>query len=162
MPKFGSALQLPQQVSPANPPAGFLALFAKAGDILFLRTSAGVERPLEPGVLFPFSQTGNVAVATGTFRIYNDSGSTLVIRGVRASVGTAPTGAAIIVDVRVNGTTIYGTPGNRPTIAISANTSGKNTGFSTTTIADASYFTVDVIQIGSTVAGANLTVQITC
>lgn len=162
MPKIVSALQLAQQASPASPPSGFTSLFVKAGDLLFTRTSAGVEAPLDSGLLFPFSQSGTLTVATGTFRIYNDSGSTLIIRGVRASVGTAPTGAAITVDVRVNGTTIYATPGNRPSIAISTNTSGKNTGFSTGTIADGSYFTVDIVQVGSTIAGSNLTVQITC
>ena len=50
------------------------------------------------------------------------------IVSVRAMVNTAPTGAAIIVDILKNGTTIWGTnPGNRPTIAISGNDSGNAT-----------------------------------
>lgn len=107
-----------------------------------------------------FSMAGTLVVGTGTFRIYNDSGSTWTINSVRSSVGTAPTGAAVVVDVKLDGTTIYGTPANRPTIAVSTNTSGRNTGFSTTTWPNNSYVTVDVVTIGSTVAGANLTVQL--
>jgi hypothetical protein len=41
-----------------------------------------------------------------------------------AVVGTAPTGGAgIVVDILKNGTSIYGTPANRPAIAAGATTS---------------------------------------
>lgn len=106
------------------------------------------------------SKTGNVAVGVGTFAWYNDSGVTMRIRSVRATVNTAPTGAALIVDVNRNGTTIFGTQANRPTIAAAAKTSGKMTGMSVTTIPDGQSITVDVDQIGSTIAGADLVVQI--
>lgn len=108
-----------------------------------------------------YSQAGTVAVGAGTFRIYNDTGATQTIAAVRASVGTAPTGAALIVDVLKNGTTLFTTTANRPTIAISGNTSGKVTNMDITSFADGDYLTVSVAQVGSTVAGANLTVTIT-
>lgn len=108
-----------------------------------------------------FSQAGTVATGTGTFRIYNDSGATQTIAAVRASVGTAPTGASLIVDINKNGTTIFSTQANRPTIAISGNTSGKVTNMDVTTWADGDYLTVDVDQIGSTIPGSSLTVQVT-
>lgn len=111
-------------------------------------------------VVLAFSKAGTLTTGTGTHRLYNDSGSTMTIVGVRASVGTAPTGASIIVDINVGGSTIFSTQGNRPTIAASGNTSGKVTNMNTTTIADGGYFTVDIDQVGSTVAGADLTVQI--
>jgi hypothetical protein len=113
-------------------------------------------------VLFPFSRAGALTTGTGTFRIYNDTGATLTIRAVRASVGTAPTGASIICDISKNGTTIFTTQGNRPTIAISGNTSGKVTNMDVTSLADGDYLTVDIDQIGSTIAGSDLTVQIFC
>jgi hypothetical protein len=150
-----------QQASPSNPAAGYTKIFFKSGDILYARSSAGVERRVTPGVNFAFSVTGTLIVQTGAHRIYNDTGDTLTIKSVRASVGTAPTGAAILCDVNVDGTTIFSGGTNRPNIAVSTNTN-KTTGMSTTTIADGSYFTVDVDQIGSTVAGSNLTVQILC
>jgi hypothetical protein len=106
-----------------------------------------------------FNYTGTVAVTTGKSRVYNDSGRTLTIRSIRASVGTAPTGATLIVDVNKNGTTIFTTQSRRPTIAISANTA-KVTNPDVTTLADGDYLTVDIDQIGSTVAGADLTVSV--
>jgi hypothetical protein len=110
--------------------------------------------------VLPYSYLGNVVVNIGTFRLYNDTGSTWTITGVRASVGTAPAGAAIIIDVNKNGTTIFTTQANRPTIAAAANTSGNVTNVDVTTIAAGEYLTIDIDQIGSTTAGADLTVQI--
>lgn len=107
-----------------------------------------------------FSNTGTLGVAGGTHRLYNDSGSTWAIQGVRASVGTASTGASILVDVNVNGTTIFTNQGNRPTIAVSTNTSGKVTNMDITTVASGAYLTVDIDQTGSIIAGSNLTVQV--
>ena len=106
-----------------------------------------------------YSISGAVTTGTGAFRIYNDSGRTWTIVAVRATVGTAPTGASLIVDVNKNGTTIFTTQANRPTIAVSTNTI-KRTNMDVTTVADGDYLTVDVDQIGSTVAGSNLVVQV--
>jgi hypothetical protein len=107
----------------------------------------------------PFSQTGAVTVKAGTLRWYNRTGQTLSITGVLISVGTAPTGASILVDVNVNGTTIFTTQGNRPSIAIAGFVSTVAVP-AVTTIANGSYLTVDIDQIGSTVAGADLVVQV--
>jgi len=109
---------------------------------------------------YQFSNTGTLGVATGTHRLYNDSGATWTIQSVRASVGTAPSGASIIIDINVSGTTIFTTQANRPTIAAAGNTSGKITNYDVTTVANGSYLTVDVDQIGSTTAGADLSVQV--
>lgn len=105
-----------------------------------------------------FSYTGAVATGSGTSRFYVEGNYS--ITSVRASVATAPTGASMIIDVNKNGTTIFTTQGNRPTIAISGNTSGKITNMDVTTLASGDYLTVDVDQVGSTVAGSDLTVII--
>lgn len=105
----------------------------------------------------PFS-VGTIVAGTGTFRWYNNSGFTLTISTVRASVGTAPAGGSLIIDVNVDGTTIYGTQANRPTIAAGTNTALGGTK-SVTTIASGSYVTVDIDSVPST-PGANLSVQI--
>lgn len=112
------------------------------------------------GIVANFSRSGVLATGAGTFRWYNRFGRTLTFDSVTASVGTAPTGAAIIGDVNVNGTTIYTTQGNRPTIAIAGNTIDDTTAPDVTTIADNSYITVDIDQIGSTVPGSDLVVQV--
>jgi hypothetical protein len=108
---------------------------------------------------FTFTVSGTLSVSTGAIRLYNLTGSTLTINEVHACVNTAPTGATLIVDVSENGTTLFTTQSNRPTIAISGFTD------SSTTIENASwdndnYLTMDIDQVGSTVAGSDLTVTV--
>lgn len=105
-----------------------------------------------------FAKAGTLTTGTGAGRIYNDSGHTWTIRSVRASVGTAPVGSDIEVDVNLNGSTIFS--GTKPTIADGANTSGKLTSMTTTSWADGQYMTVDIDAIGSGTAGSDLVVQI--
>lgn len=119
--------------------------------------------PTNAAWLFPlfFSRSGVLATGVGAFRVYNDSGKTLTIHKIRASVGTVPVGASILVDVNIDGTTIWATQGNRVAVVASANT-GTQTSFDTTTIADGHYFTIDIDQIGSTTPGSDLVLQIWC
>lgn len=104
-----------------------------------------------------FSKQGTLTTATGALRHYVKNAWT--INQVRASAGTAPTGASILVDVNKNGTTIWATQGNRVAIAASANT-GTQTTFDTTALAANDYLTVDIDQIGSTIPGSDITVQV--
>jgi hypothetical protein len=109
-----------------------------------------VERP-------SFGYAGVVQVTTGRARYYVEEAVT--VTAVRVSVDTAPTGATLIVDVNKNGTTIYTTQANRPAIAISGNTATANSP-DVTALAAGDYLTVDIDQVGSTIAGADLTVQV--
>jgi len=109
-------------------------------------------------VTFAFS--GAATVQAGALRWYNDTGVTLTVMACRASAGTAPTGATLIMDFNKNGTTLFTTQGNRPAIAISGNTD-KKTNMDVTTVADGDYLTADIDQIGSSVAGSNVVGQIT-
>lgn len=107
-----------------------------------------------------YTISGTLSVSTGALRLYNRSGSAWGLSLIYISVGTAPTGASIIVDVLINGTSIFNvTPANKPTIAAGAYT-GVSGVPDTKSIASGSYFTVSVTQVGSTVAGSDLTVQI--
>lgn len=112
------------------------------------------------GFLLTWSVLGNLVAGTGKHRIYNDSGVDLSIRACRASAGTPPTGQPVIIDVNDDGTTIFTTQANRPTIAAGANTSGSVTSMNDTTWQAGHYLTVDVDQIGSGTAGADLVVQV--
>jgi hypothetical protein len=76
-------------------------------------------------------------------------------------VRTANTGAAILIDIHKNGTTIWGTQGQRATIADGA-TAGNTTTFGTTALAAGDYLDLDIDQVGSTVAGVALTVVLEC
>lgn len=106
---------------------------------------------------YTFSKASTLTTGTGASRIYLEG--SYVIDTVRAAVGTAPTGASIICDVNKNGTTIYTTQSGRPTIAASGFTATANSP-DVTTFAAGDYMTVDVDQVGSTIAGADLTVTI--
>jgi len=70
---------------------------------------------------------------------------------------TGPTGAALIFDINKNGDTIWSTQGNRLQIAAGQN-SGTQTSFDTTTLAEGDLLTIDIDQIGSTIAGSDITV----
>jgi hypothetical protein len=108
-----------------------------------------------------FTYSGTIGTLTGTYRWYNDTGATLTIQQVRASVGTAPAGADIIIDVRNNGSTIFTTTGNRPTITDGTNNAIAGGAPDVPTLAAGDYWTVDVVQVGSTTAGASLSVTVT-
>jgi hypothetical protein len=112
---------------------------------------------IRPHSTFPYSYTGTLVVATGTFRLYVER--TFTITAVRASVGTAPTGATVIVDVHKNGTTIFTNQAHRPAIAISGNTATAST-IDVTALSAGDYLTVDIDQIGSSTPGSNLTVTV--
>jgi hypothetical protein len=80
---------------------------------------------------------------------------------VYVNVKTAPTGANLIIDVNLNGTTIFTTQANRPAI-----TAGNKTAVSpapdVTSLPKNAVLTVDVDQIGSTIPGGDLVVEIRC
>lgn len=69
----------------------------------------------------------------------------------------APTGAALIVDIRKDGTTIFST---RPQINASATTGGSSAVFSVTNIPSNAELSVNIDQVGSTFAGSGLTVML--
>lgn len=140
--------------------APLLEQVSSGGSVQSRMESNGSWRAPNLGRSIMFYRTGTLAVGPITMTWTNDTGVPLAIRSVRAVVRTAPTGASVLVDVNVNGTTVYATQGNRPTIAAGATNSGKSTGFSGSTIPDGAAVTVDIDQIGSTVAGAELTVQV--
>jgi len=129
------------------------------GTANFLRADATWAAP--PGTLiggaYVFTVPGALTVAAGTKRLY--VGRSLTIANVTAGVNTAPTGASILVDVNKNGTTIFTTQSARPTIVASGFSDTSNTP-AVTSLAAGDYLTVDVDQIGSTVAGSNLVVTI--
>lgn len=104
-----------------------------------------------------FSRNGVLPVVAGTVRYY--AANTMKILGVRASVGTAPVGSGVIVDVNRNGVTAYTTQANRPTIPAAAFVSPE-TAPNVIALVAGDYLTVDIDQIGSGTAGSDLLVVI--
>jgi hypothetical protein len=87
----------------------------------------------------------------------------LTITKAYLNVKTAPTGAAVVVDINRNGTSIWSsTQANRVQIAASA-TSGTQTAFNTTTLSDGDTLTFDLDAVGSgSSSGIDLTITLKC
>ena len=105
----------------------------------------------------PFWSSGAMTVRAGVGRFYFHKAA--VIEAVVATVPTAPTGASAIFDVHKNGTTIFTTQSARPTVPASANVSNIAVP-AVRLVAAGEYITVDIDQIGSTVAGSDPTVTV--
>jgi hypothetical protein len=100
---------------------------------------------------------GTLIIGTNTSAEFVYRGPTGTIKRADARVKTAPTGANIICDINKNGASIWTTQANRVTIAAGA-ASGTQTTFDITTISDGDVLTMDVDQVGATIAGVSLTV----
>ena len=104
-----------------------------------------------------FTVPGVLTTGVGRGRFY--APHDLTILNVRAYLGTAPVGASVIVDVNKNGSTIFTTQANRPTI-----TAGNNYDASSvpaiTALSTGDYVTIDIDQVGTTTAGSDLSVQL--
>lgn len=115
--------------------------------------------PVVPRMMLPtFTKNGVLFTETGTLRMPLDASYMIV--GVRLMAGTAPSGASILIDVNKNGTTIFTTQSNRPTIASGANAGGPGATPNVTALVAGDYLTVDIDQVGSTTAGSDLVVSI--
>jgi hypothetical protein len=85
-------------------------------------------------------------------------GPALTINLAEATVNTAPTGAALVFDIKKGTTTsrtAITTTGNRVSIA-AAGHSDTTTTFSTTTCADGDVFSLTIVSVGTTVPGADI------
>lgn len=122
--------------------------------------AVGRVRAPNMSVLPPVTVSGVLAVGGSQALFYNDTGVSLTLRSVRASVSTAPTGASILVDININGVTIFTTQANRPAIAAAGTTSGAVTAINVATIPAGAVLSIDVDQIGSGTPGSNLVVQL--
>ena len=104
-----------------------------------------------------FSFVGAVTVGDKPFRWYPPRRSN--IKSVATFVGTAPSGDSLIVNVKKNGSTIFTTTANRP--AILPGTFFALSGAPDTKLIEVTDFlTVEVAQIGSSVAGSDLVAQV--
>lgn len=92
----------------------------------------------------PFSMGGSISNKVGALG-YPVKGGTFQVETIAAKLGTTPATGNVRVDVNKNGTSIYGTQGNRPDMA-----NGATNGIATvsthtaTMVTDGDWITVDV------------------
>jgi hypothetical protein len=106
-------------------------------------------------ITFRFNGNAQVISDIGGILVGNvGTSNNLKIKQVRLKVDTAPVGADLIVDININGTTIFTNQANRPTIA-----AGATTGLSGTpdvqSVSAGDEVSADIDQVGSTTAGGN-------
>jgi hypothetical protein len=100
------------------------------------------------------------ALTTGTAKVTFRMPFAMTVTAVRSTVTTAPTGSTLIVDINETGASILGTK-----LSIDATEKTSTTAASTATITDSSLandaeITIDIDQVGATVAGSGLKVWI--
>jgi len=101
-----------------------------------------------PGLTPVFSRQDVLTPYVGGSRFYFDTSRTITT--IRASVGTAPQGAPVVVTVYKNGATMG-------TVTIPANSNTATTTVNASVVAN-DYVTVSIVSVGSTTAGSDLTV----
>lgn len=144
-----------------------------ASDTTLARSSAGnlsvegnlIYRAGGSFVGMPFEYSAAVsdeatALTAGTAKLTFRMPCAMTVTSVRASVGTAPTGSTLIVDINENGTSILSTKLSIDVTEKTSTTAAVPAVISDSALADDSEITIDIDQIGSTIAGAGLKVTI--
>ena len=101
-------------------------------------------------------ETTDLATGTGvvTFRMP----FAMTLTAVRASVTTAPTGSTVIVDINEGGSSVLSTKLSIDASEKTSTTAATAAVISDSALADDAEITIDIDQVGSTVAGAGLKV----
>jgi hypothetical protein len=99
-------------------------------------------------------------LTTGTNKVYFRMPYAATLLAVRASVNTAPTGSTIIVDINEAGSTILSTKLSIDASETTSTTAATAAVISDSALADDAEITIDIDQIGSTVAGKGLKVYL--
>jgi hypothetical protein len=137
-----------------TPPVDNAVLTFDTADNLWKPT----ERLSVPIIIACSDETTAITVGAGkaTFRMPY----ALTLTEVRASATTAPTGAAILIDINENGASILSTKLMIDATEKTSTTAATPYAFSDTALADDSEITIDFDQVGSTIAGAGIKVTL--
>ncbi len=101
------------------------------------------------------------ALTTGTAKVTFRMPYAFTLSAVRASVTTAPTGASLLtVDINETGSTILSTKLTFDASEKTTTTAATAAVISDTSLADDAEITIDIDQVGSTIAGAGLKVYL--
>jgi hypothetical protein len=99
-------------------------------------------------------------LATGTNKVYFRMPYAGTLLAVRASVNTAPTGSTLIVDINEAGTSLLSTKLSIDASEKTSTTAAVPAVISDSALADDAEITIDIDQVGSTVAGKGLKVYL--
>jgi len=116
---------------------------------------AAIPQYIEVGIACSDETT---ALTTGTAKTTFRVPRAITLTAVRCSVTTAPTGSTLVVDINEGGTSILSTKLSIDATEKTSTTAATAAVISDTALADDAEITIDIDQIGSTVAGAGLKV----
>lgn len=102
----------------------------------------------------------STALTTGTGKLTFRMPFAATLTAVRASVTTAPTGSTLVVDINHGGTSILGTKLSIDASEKTSTTASSTVTITTSSLTDDAEITIDIDQVGSTVAGAGLKVTL--
>lgn len=100
------------------------------------------------------------ALTTGTAKTTFRMPFGMTLTEVRASVSTAPTGSTIIADVKENGTSVFSTKVSIDATQKTSTTATTPAVISDSGLADDAEITINIDQVGSSVAGAGLKITL--
>ena len=102
----------------------------------------------------------DTSLTTGTNKVYFRMPYAGTLLAVRASVNTAPTGSTLIVDINEAGSTLLSTKLSIDASETTSTTAATAAVISDSALADDAEITIDIDQVGSTVAGKGLKVYL--
>jgi hypothetical protein len=102
----------------------------------------------------------STALTTGTGEIKFRMPFAATLLAVRAAVNTAPTGSTLIVDINEAGVSVLGTKLSIDASELTSTTAASAATITDSSLADDAEISIDIDQIGSTVAGAGLKVSL--
>jgi hypothetical protein len=102
----------------------------------------------------------STALTSGTNKVRFRMPFAATLLAVRSNVNTAPTGSTLIVDVNEAGTSVLGTKLSIDASETSSTTAASAATITDTSLADDAEISIDIDQIGSTVAGAGLKISL--
>lgn len=100
------------------------------------------------------------ALTTGTAKVTFRMPYAMTLTAVRASVTTAPTGSTLVVDINESGASVLSTKLSIDVSEKTSTTAATPPVISDSALADDAEITIDIDQIGSTIAGAGLKVTL--
>jgi hypothetical protein len=111
-----------------------------------------------PSIMTLGTREGVLELGATPLKIYNQYGHNRTITKVFLAVDTAPTGDDLIVDVLINGISIF-TLGSEAVI-LAGETTGEETTFDDPSWISGNYLTWEILQVGSSISGADLVVHV--
>jgi hypothetical protein len=132
----------------------------KDGDIAVRNIAATGTVTGIPVIIQGAASDETTALTTGTAKLTLRAPAAFTLTEVRASVTTAPTGSTLIVDVNEAGTSLLSTKISIDVSEKTSTTAATPAVISDSAIADDAELTIDIDQIGSTIAGAGLKITL--